>query len=257
MRRRTALVMGVLACITLGIPAGVRSEAPQTAGGQPVHLLGFDITSPAVRHVLARPTLSRALEPVRFLGQQDHEEFLLDHLPLLAALARHVHPGLEPYRITEMAPGLYEVDDHGSIHGLLHRVAVAPGRRVYVAEGEFRSRAELIKFKGAIVITLRFEEEPPGSRRLRNEPQLHLRIDNVVVHGLLRVLSPLLNRIIDRRVANLTAAAEFLSGRLMTDPGGVDREMNDWPDVTSEERAAFRRHFGLDTPHSSPLAPHR
>lgn len=242
---RSALVLGVLACLAIGLPAGARDEAQRAPDSPPVQLLGFTVTSPAVRHVLAQPTLSRALEPVRFLGQQDHEEFLLDHLPLLAALARHVHPGLEPYHITETAPGLYEVDDHGSIHGLLHRVAAAPGRRVYVAEGEFRSRAELIKFKGAVVIALRFEEEPAGSRRLRNEPQMHVRIDNVVMHGLLRFLSPLLNRIIDRRVANLTAAAEFLSGRLMTDAGAVAREMQDWPDVTSEERAAFRRHFGL------------
>jgi hypothetical protein len=36
------------------------------------------------------------------------------------------------------------------------------------------------------------------------DPQLYLRLDNVMIHGIRKVLAPLLHGIIDRRVASLT-----------------------------------------------------
>jgi hypothetical protein len=240
------MTMAVL-ILALVVPAwpGLGEELG-TKTGEPLRLLELEIASPVVHRILARRTVSRALDPVRFVGRQEHEEFLLDHLPLAAALGRRLNPALEPYRISERAPGLYDVDDQGAIRGRLRYIAGAPGRRVYLAEGEFQSRLEFIRFTGAIVITLRYAEDgEKGRPMLRNEPHLYLRIENVLLHGLLKLLSPLLNAIIDRRVANLAAAAEVVSARLTEDPGGLYREMKDWPEVTNEERAAFRRHFGL------------
>jgi hypothetical protein len=234
-------------------------DEPQPKAVQPVHLLDFEITSPAVSRTVARRTTSRAVDPVRFIGRQEHEEFLLDHLPLAATIARRLNPDLKPYHITEQSAGLYEVDDRGSIHGRLHQIAGAPGRRVYLAEGEFRSRAEFIRFTGAMVIALRYTEaRKRDGALLVNEPHLYVRIDNVLVHGFLKVLSPLLNAIIDRRIANLAAAAEVVSARLTNDPRGLYREMKGWEDVSDQERAAFRRHFGIfeNTPHPSPFTPH-
>jgi hypothetical protein len=196
--------------------------------------------------VVEEHTISRALDAVRFVGRREHEEFLLERLPLAAALGRHLYPPLEPYNITQTGPGLYDVDDRGALRGHLRLIAGEPGRRVYFIEGEFRSLAHLLRFNGAMVIALRYAEEAgAGGPALRNEPHLYVRIDNALVHGLLRLLRPLIHGVIDRRVAALAAAAEAVSTRLTKDPAGLYREMRGWPDVTDAQRAEFRQHFGL------------
>ncbi len=74
-------------------------------------------------------------------------------------------------------------------------------------------------------------------------PQLFVRLDNLLVHGLMKVLGPLLHGVIDRRVANLTEATRVVGERITRDPAGLYREMGTWPDVTPEEREAFRAAF--------------
>jgi hypothetical protein len=214
---------------------------------EPVRLLDFEIDAPAVRQVLERHAISRAIEPIRFVGKREHEEFLLDHLRLAVAMARHLHPPLERYNLSEMAPHIYEVSDRDAIHGRLHRIAAAAGRRVYLVEGEFQSRVYFVHFTGAMVITLRYAEEQGTGEGpvLRNEPHLYVRIDNVLMHGLLKLFSPLIHKIIDGRVGTLAAAAEVVSTRMTNDPDGLYREMKGWDDITERERAVFRRHLGL------------
>ncbi len=244
-RRAPAFTMLILpATLAAALPALGGEDGKE--GQAPLRLLDFEIEDAAVRRVVEGYTISRALQAVRFIGRHEHEEFLLERLPLAAALARHLHPPLEPYNITEKGPGLYDVDDRGAIRGHLRLIAQGPGRRVYVAQGEFRSLAHLIRFTGAMVITLRYvEEAAPGEPALRNEPHLYVRIDNVLVHGLLKLLSPLIHGIIDRRVATLAAAAETVSARITKDPAGLYREMKGWPEVTDAQRAEFRRQFNL------------
>ena len=243
MIRRAA---GLVLLLVLAAPLAARGAEDEKETRPPLRLLDFEIEDAAVRRVVEEHTLSRALEAVRFVGRREDEEFLLERLPLAAALARHLHPPLEPYNVTEKGPGLYDVDDRGALRGHLRLVARAPGRRVYFAEGQFMSLAHLIRFSGAMVITLCYsEEKAPGEAALRNEPHLYVRIDNVLVHGLMKLLSPLIHGIIDRRVATLAAAAETVSARLTRDPAGLHQEMKTWPDVTDAQHADFRRHFGL------------
>lgn len=243
---RRALAAALLCLAPLALAPPAVGDEPAEEPRAPLHLLGFEIEDGAVRRVVERYTISRALEHVRFIGRREHEEFLLERLPLAAALARHLHPPLEPYTIAEKGPGLYDVADRDAMRGHLRLIAQAPGRRVYLAEGQFRSLAHLIRFTGAMVITLRYAEDAEAAEpSLRNEPHLYVRIDNVLVHGLLKLLSPLIHAIIDRRVASLAAAAEAVSARLTKDPAGLYREMVDWPDVTDAQRVEFRRQFGL------------
>lgn len=243
MSRHVPLIAAIAVLATaLAAPGAENEREPQA----PLRLLDFEIEDAAVRRVAEEYTISRALEAVRFVGRREHEEFLLERLPLAAALARHLHPPLEPYNVTEKGPGLYDVDDRGALRGHLRLIARAPGRRVYFAEGQFVSLAHVIRFSGAMVITLRYaEEKAPGEAALRNEPHLYVRIDNVLVHGLMKFLSPLIHGIIDRRVATLAAAAETVSARITKDPAGLHREMKTWPDVTDAQHADFRRQFGL------------
>lgn len=207
-------------------------------------LLGLAIEDPATREVVERYTLARQLKTIRVVGTLKATDWVMDRPPFAATLARHLHPPLERYHITEKGNGLYEVDDLGSLRGSFRLIARGPERRVYLVEGQFRSLAHLLKLTGSMVFTLEYRERWEGNESyVEVDPQLFLRLDNLVVHGILKVLAPLLHGIIDRRVVNLTTAAEIVSRRLTKDPKGLYREIRTWPDVRPEELGEYRRAF--------------
>jgi hypothetical protein len=186
----------------------------------------------------------RALAPVRFASTLRTTEWLLDHPPLAAALARHLHSPLERYHLRPVGAGRYEVNDERALRGTLRLVAAAPSRRVYVCEGQFRSLAHILTLHGAMVFTLEYRQLGDGSQPLMEvAPQLFLRLDNLLAHGLLKDLGPLLHGVIDRRVASLTAATLAGGERSTRDAGGLYREMATWPDLQPGDLEAFRTAF--------------
>ncbi len=214
------------------------------AGAEPLRLLGLSVEDPGVRNVVESPTLVRVLAPVRYVATLRTTEWLLERPPFAAALARHLYPPLERYHVRPASEGGWTVDDGGALRGELRLAAAAPARRVYVCAGQFRSLAHILNLTGSMVFTLEYRETPGESEpRMEVDPQLFVRLDNVLVHGLMKVLGPLLNGVIDRRVANLTAATAIVAERITRDPAGLYREMGAWPDVTPDERDAFRAAF--------------
>ena len=216
--------------------------ATQASGA--FRLIGLAIEDPATREVVERYTLARQLKPVRFIGTLKTTDWMMDRPPFAATLARHLHPPMERYHITDKGNGLYEVDDLGALRGSVRLIARGPERRVYFVEGQFRSLAHLLKLSGSMVFTLEYRERWEGNESyVEVDPQLFLRLDNIVAHGILKVLAPLLHGIIDRRVGNLTAAAQIVSQRLTKDPKGLYRELRTWSDVRPEELDEYRRAF--------------
>ncbi len=214
-------------------------------------LIGLPIQDTATQEVVEHYSLMRHLQPVRVLGTAPILDWLMDRPPLAATLARHLHPPLERYHVTDAGNGTYTVDDGGALRGHLRSIAQGPARRIYFCEGQFRSLAQILKLGGRMVFTLELRELRGGSEpSVEVDPQLFVRLDNVLVHGLLKVIGPLLDGIIDRRVANLTAAAKIVGQRLQEDPQGLYREMRAWPDVSPQELEEFRRafHISKDTP---------
>ena len=207
-------------------------------------LIGLTIDDSATRNIVEGRTLARDLPPVRFPGTIRIADWLLDRPALATALARHLYPPLERYHVKPLENGTYEVNDLGALRGSFRLVARGDNRRVYLVQGEFRSLAHILKLSGGMVFTLEFRElQQGGGVYLDIVPQLYLRLDNIVAHGLLRILSPLLNGIIDRRVANLTAATQVVGERMTRDPAGLYHEMRSWPDVTPGEIEEYRQAF--------------
>ena len=62
------------------------------------------------------------------------------------------------------------------------------------------------------------------------------------VNGL-TVSDPLLDGVIDRRFANLTAATQIVGERVTLDPEGLYREMQTWSDIRPDQLEHFRRAF--------------
>jgi hypothetical protein len=207
-------------------------------------VIGLPLSDSAARAVIEEYTLARQLKPVRFAGTLKTADWLMDRPVLAATLARHLYPSLERYHVTEAEDGRFQIDDMGSVRGSFRLVARAPERRMYFVEGSFRSLADLLKLSGSMVFTLHYRERwEEGEAQVEVEPQLYLRIDGAVAHGVLKVLAPLLHGTIDRRVASLTEASHAVGARLSQDPQGLYREMQTWPEVRPGDLAAYRQAF--------------
>jgi hypothetical protein len=210
-------------------------------------LLGLPITDPAARDVVEGYTLSRQLKTMRFIGTLRATDWMMDRPAFAATLARHLHPPLEPYHVKDKGNGVYEVDDQGALRGTVRLMTRGTERRVYfVEEGQFRSLAHILMLSGSMVFALAYRERREGDESyVEVDPQLFLRLDNVMIHGIGKVLAPILHGIIDRRVAKLTDAARIVSQRLTKDPAGLYREMQTWPDVRPEELTEYRQAFRI------------
>ena len=63
------------------------------------------------------------------------------------------------------------------------------------------------------------------------------------MHGVSKMIAPLLHKVIDRRVANLTAATQLIGERMARDPERLYREMETWKDIRPEDVEAYRKAF--------------
>ncbi len=209
-------------------------------------LLGLPFNDAATRAVVEGYTLARQLKTVRFMGTIKTTEWVMDRPPLAATLARHLHQPLERYRVTDKGNGTYTLDDQGALRGSIRLIARGVERRIYFVEGEFRSLAHLLKLSGNMVFTLEYRERWEGNEPyVEVDPQLFVRLDNVLAHGILKILAPLIHGVIDRRVAGLTVAAQVVSERLTKDPRGLYRQIRTWPDVRAEDLAEYRTAFRI------------
>jgi hypothetical protein len=207
-------------------------------------LSGLTIDDPATRDVVERYTLARSLQPVRFLGTVGVADRLLDRPSLAAALARHLHPPLERYHIVIRDDGSFDVNDLSALRGSFRLVTHGVNRRVYFCQGEFRSLAHLLKLSGSMVFTLDYRDVRQGADpTVEISPQIYVRLDNILAHGVLKVIGPLLNGVIDRRVASLTVATQAVGERIARDPEGLYREMQTWKDIRPEDLEAYREAF--------------
>ncbi|HYL81623.1 MAG TPA: hypothetical protein VEU07_12465 [Candidatus Acidoferrum sp.] len=146
--------------------------------------------------------------------------------------------------MTDKGESAYTVDDEGALRGEFRLVGRGLDRRVYLVEGQFRSLAYILDLSGSMVFTLEYREGRQGNESyVEVTPQLFVRLNNVAVHAILKVLAPLIHGIIDRRVGNITAAAVAVGERVARDPKGLYHEMRTWSDIRPEEVEAFRLAF--------------
>lgn len=233
-RRWTRRVAVVFACVLILAPF---AEAVFTVNG-------LTVSDPLTREVVERYTLARNLQTVRFSGTIRITDWLLDRPDLAATLARHLYPPLERYHVVVRDDGSFDVNDLGALRGNFRLVAHQGTRRVYVCQGQFRSLAYLLSLSGNMVFTLEYREaRHDAAPTVEVAPQLYVRLDNLLAHGTLKLISPLLHGVIDRRFANLTAATQIVGERVTLDPEGLYREMQTWSDIRPDQLEDFRHAF--------------
>lgn len=208
----------------------------------PLVVAGLAVADERAQEVIRHPSIIRRQEPARFPGNLQIYEFLLERPPLAATMARHLYPALEPYEVTEKGDNLYGIRDRDSIEGDIRLLAKAEDRRIYLADGRFRSLAQLLAFRGRTAILLEYREVPDAGRRaMESRPTLYVRIDHPLLHALVKIFGPIIGGIIDRRLEGLTAAAMLVTERIARDPAGLLREMREWRDVRPQDLEDYRR----------------
>lgn len=202
------------------------------------------VTDPAARQILAQPTLRHALPPLRLAGSRRAYEFLLDHPVLAVQLARRLHPPMQRYTVTPVAEGQYQVEALGALRGTAQLILTRPGQRAYRVEGEFHSLANLLRFSGRMVATLDYRERRDRhSVSMETDSVVYLRIDNWVLGIMTKLATPLVIRLIDRRVEMLAEGGRIVLARVTNDPGSLYREMTQWPEFKPDDLALFRQTF--------------
>ncbi|MBI2902822.1 MAG: hypothetical protein HYY12_04455 [Candidatus Methylomirabilis oxyfera] len=212
-----------------------------------VHLpsfAGLAIDDKETREIVAQPTLRRQIPRIRFMGDRRTYDFLVSHPPLATQLARRLHPPLERYTVTQVGEDLYTIEDLGALRGEARLVRVTDRQRVYWFKGEFRSLANLLRFTGRMVLVLDSREVKEGGRTyIESDPDFYLRIDHLFFGFLAKLLAPLVNLLIDRRVGMIAEASSKLFQQVAGDPEGLYREMATWKEVRPEDLEAYRRAF--------------
>jgi hypothetical protein len=215
------------------------------SGAEAVFTLnGVAVADPSTREVVEGYTLARNLPPIRFRGTTRITDWLLDRPDLAATLARHLYPPLERYHLTAREDGSFDVNDLGALRGSFRLVAREGTRRVYFCRGQFRSLAYLLSLSGTMVFTLDYRESGHAADpTVEVVPALYVRLDNMLAHGTVKLISPLLQGVIDRRFTNLTAATQIVGERVTRDAEGLYREMQTWSDVRPEQLEQYKRAF--------------
>ncbi len=205
---------------------------------------GLAVDDPSTREVVERHTLARKLRTVRVAGSVRTAEWLLDRPRLAATLARHLHPGMEPYHVVRRDDGSFDVSDVSALRGSFRLVTRGENRRVYYCQGQFRSLAHLLQLTGNMVFTLEYRDVRDGAHGAVDvAPQLYVRLDSILAHGLMAVLGPLLDGVIDRRVASITTASQSVAARIARDPERLYHEMATWKDIAPDDLEAYRTMF--------------
>ncbi|MEI6083339.1 MAG: hypothetical protein WCS70_03460 [Verrucomicrobiota bacterium] len=144
-----------------------------------------------VRPVLERPTFHRDYATRRFLGRQEHFEYLLDHMDACSALSEHA--GLINYRAVAQPDGRLYAENTEKAAGFLALVGCAPNERVYYMEGTQRG---LFTAKGCGVIVVKYSQVTPDEMEFSG--RLYVRIENSVVATLARVFFIFAKGAVDR-----------------------------------------------------------
>jgi hypothetical protein len=200
------------------------------------------------REIVEHPTLRRQFPRIRFVGDRRTYEFLVDHPPLATQLARRIHPPLERYTVTQVGEGVYTIEDRGALRGEARLVKATTDQRVYWFKGEFRSLANLLRFAGRMALVLHYREVREGGRTyMESDPDFYLRIDHFFFGFMVKLLTPLINLLIDRRVGMIAEATGKLFEQVGSDPEVLYREMASWNEVRPEDLEAYRRAFLLKT----------
>jgi hypothetical protein len=185
--------------------------------------------------VINNQTTSGAIGPVQAGIAQDLYDYLLDRPIVTAALVDRL--GLAAYRVNEAGPGQFWIDDGDGTQGLLRLVHQQGGSRIYHIEGHHDGHVfSKMRAMAVVFLTLKAESETSTTASV----VAFVRLNDRWLAGIVRVLKPLLEGGITRKVTRGFEVTYQLGQRIAQDPDRILQEIGSLPFEDQDEAERFK-----------------
>ena len=203
---------------------------------------------PTIRHY----TTATKIGPMRTPLPEHMFLYLLDHPVMAAALVNRLDLGL--YKAEQRGPQEFWATDGEGTAGVIHPVFRDRTTRIYYVHGSHDGRL-LPQVTGKAVVLLRLHPvtDSRGIESIDSTLVAYLRLDNRFLSGLLSLLRPLIDNVVNRQLLKAFDAARLLGGAMREHPERVLFEATDPPALPDEEVAFLKA--ALVSLHNPVLSP--
>ncbi len=149
--------------------------------------------------------------------------YLLDRPPLMASLLERL--GLGAYQFTAREPNQFWVNDGDGTQGLLSLVYRDETSRIYHIDGHHEGHVfPMVKAKAAVFMKIQPATTPEGYPAVQSMLTSYTRLDSSIVAGLVRIMRPLVNDAVTRKLSRGFQATNLLGLAIARDPDRIAQE---------------------------------
>ncbi len=146
--------------------------------------------------------------------------YLLDRPPLMATLIERL--GLGAYQSAAREPNQFWVTDGDGTQGLLSLVYQDENSRIYHIDGQHEGHVfPMVKAKAAVFMKIQPTTTPEGYPAVRSLLISYTRLDSSLVAGLVRLMRPLVNDAVTRKLSRGFEVTNLLGLAIAQDPDRV------------------------------------
>lgn len=189
--------------------------------------------------VINSHTTSGAMGPLQAGITEELYEYILDRPVVTAALVDRL--GLGTYRFIEAGPRRFWIDDGDGTQGLLTLVHQQGGSRIYHIDGYHQGHVFLrVRAMAVVFLTLK----PESGTSTTASIVAFVRLNDRWLAGIVRILKPLLEEGITRKVTRGFEVTYQLGQRIAQDPDRILQEVASLPFEDQDEASRFKSLVG-------------
>ena len=218
----------VLSLLLIGPGIELPAEDCQVAeeqGGMRFPVARLDAgTRCLIGDVVNRYTTSGLIGPVQAPIAQELYEYLLDRPVMLALLVQR--RGLGAYQVAEKAQHQFWVNDGEGTQGLFTLLYQDQVNRIYHITGYHEGQLfPMVRAKAVVFMKIQPVLPQDGQPAVETAFLAYARLNDPILAGLVRILSPLLGDAVTRTLTKGFAGINQLGSRIAQDPGRVTQEV--------------------------------
>lgn len=229
----------VLSLLLIGPAFELPAEDCQVAdeqGGMQFPVAQLDAgTRCLIGDVVNRYTTSGLIGPVQAPIAQELYEYLLDRPVMLALLVQRLELGA--YQVAEKAQHQFWVNDGEGTQGLFTLLYQDQGHRIYHITGYHEGQLfPMVRAKAVVFMRIQPVQTQDGHPTVETALRAYTRLNDPILAGLIRILSPLLGDAVTRTLAKGFTVINQLGSRMAQDPARVTQEVAALSSIESDQR---------------------
>jgi hypothetical protein len=232
----------VLSLLLIGPAIELPAEDCQVAeehGGMRFPVARLDAgTRCLIGDVVNRYTTSGLIGPVQSPITQELYVYLLDRPVMLALLVQRLELGA--YQVAEKAQHQFWVNDGEGTQGLFTLLYQDQVNRIYHITGYHEGQLfPMVRAKVVVFMRIQAVVTQGGQPAVETALRVYTRLNDPILAGLVRILSPLLGDAVTRTLAKGFTVINQLGSRIAQDPGRVTQEVASLSSIESDQRQRF------------------